>query len=63
MRRETRIHPSIFIAVRNNRETAREQLGSELMEQLSHLCYDTYGPYSKGNVTDYEAFKEILHCT
>lgn len=61
---EVYILPAIYTAVINNRETAREQLGDELIEKLGSLSYDNRNMHFFNAPLisrDHEAFKEILH--
>lgn len=60
---ERRIFPVIYDAVIDNRETAKEQLGDELIKKLSHLFYDSKNIYSlttDSTKLKYAAYKEIL---
>lgn len=61
MFRETTFCQSIFVAVVNNKETARQQLGDELTEKLSDVCYEQFCTLSDGVMHgEYDELREIL---
>lgn len=58
---ETPLRRSIYVAVINNRETARQQMGDALIKRLRDICSEVFRmfPYAMVNV-DYKVLGEIL---
>lgn len=52
----------IYVAIRENKEAAKEQLGSELIEILGQISFYDYRAFGYiGIKPEYDAFREIFH--